>query len=242
MPVLTDARVYHGQRRMDTDMTAVSSSYEAEEVDVTTFNDATRNNIGGLKVLSAGYEGLVTFGDGEVDERMFSDVGTDQIPVTVAANAAADGDECYFSRYLLSQFEFGGTVGDSHTFSGSIVGNADPMVRGFTLLESTETSSGTGTAVQIGSVGSSQTVYGVLHVTASSGDSSQTLDVTIESDDASGFASPTTQLTFSQVTTSATFGWQSKAGAITDDWWRAEWTVGGTGSPSFDVYVAVGIV
>lgn len=242
MTVLTNARVYHGQRRMDTDMTAVSSSFEAEEVDDTVFNDNTRSNEGGLKVISVGYEGLVTFGAGEVDDRLFSDVGTGDLPITVAANAAADGDECYFSRYLFSQFEFGGTVGDSHTFSGGAVARGDPLVRGFTLLESTETSNGTGTAVQVGSVASDETVYGVLHVTASSGDSSQTLDVTIESDDASGFGSPTTQLTFSQVTTSATFGWQSKAGAITDDWWRAEWTVGGTGSPSFDVYVAAGIV
>lgn len=238
MTVLTNARVYHGQRRMDTDMTAVSSSFEAEETDDTVFNDNTRSNEGGLKVISVGYEGLVTFGDGEVDDRLFADVGSGDIPVTVAANAAADGDEAYFSRYMFQQFEFGGTVGDQHTFSGGAVSKNDPLVRGYTLLESTETSNGTGTAVEVTESG---TVYGVLHVTSSSGDGSQTLDVTIESDTASGFSSPTTQLTFSQVTTSATFGWQTTADPG-EDWWRAEWTIGGTGSPSFDFYVAVGLV
>lgn len=241
MSVLTNARVYHGQKRLDTDMTAISHEYGAEEVDDTRFNDNTRTQTGGLKTISVGYEGFVTFGDGEIDERLFTDVGTSDVPVTLAANDAADGDVAYLSRYLATQFEWGGAVGDQNTFSGSAVARKDPLVRGFTLLESTETASGTGTSVEIGSVASGETVYGVLHVVASSGDGSQTLDVTIESDDASGFGSPTTQLTFSQVTTSATFGWQSKGGAISDTWWRAEWTIGGTGSPSFDLYVAAGI-
>jgi len=75
-------------------------------------------------------------------------------------------------------------------------------------------------------------------VIAASG-TTPTLDVTIESDDAEGMASATTRLTFTQAT-ATTSEWQELAGAVTDDWWRAAWTIGG-GSPSFTAVVVVGI-
>jgi hypothetical protein len=103
--------------------------------------------------------------------------------------------------------------------------------------------SGNGTARQIGAVASGKALYAALHVISSSGDGSQTLDVEIESDSADDFTgSETSRITFSQVATSVQSQWGSVDGAITDDWWRAKWTVGGTGSPEFDFVIALGIL
>jgi hypothetical protein len=56
----------------------------------------------------------------------------------------------------------------------------------------------------------------------------------------SGFPSPATRLTFAQKT-AAGYEFKSAAGAITDDWWRVDWTIGGTATPTFSFVVAVGI-
>ncbi len=68
---------------------------------------------------------------------------------------------------------------------------------------------------------------------------SPTLDVTIESAALVGFGSPTTRMTFSQMTArGAQFA--SVAGAITDPYWRVKWTLGGS-TPGFALVVAIGI-
>ncbi len=89
-----------------------------------------------------------------------------------------------------------------------------------------------------------QKLYAFLHVTATSGEGDQTLDVVIKSDSASDHSvSPATRVTFTQVTTSVGAQFATPvSGAISDDYWRAEWTIGGTGSPSFTFLVGMGIM
>ncbi len=101
------------------------------------------------------------------------------------------------------------------------------------------TSSSSGTGRQIGAVSSTQTLYAALHVISASG-TSPTLDVKVQSDDNSGFTSATDRITFTQAT-DVTSEWGSVGGAITDDYWRITYTVGGT-SPSFAFAVTAGIV
>jgi hypothetical protein len=64
--------------------------------------------------------------------------------------------------------------------------------------------------------------------------------VLLESDDNGSFTGATTRHTFAQ-NTAISSEWASVAGAVTDDYWRISWTVGG-GSPDFTVVCAAGII
>lgn len=243
MSVLTDARVFHDGYRFDTTMDQVSLDYGAEENDETTFGDATRVAAGGLYTAGLAYNGFWEGGSGGADEVLQGDVGQN-VPITVSANQAADGDPCYFSRWLWAAYTpFDSVVvGDSHRFAGDAAAREN-LVRGQYLHNAEVTASGAGAGVQVGSVASDEQLYAILHVIASSGDGSQTLDVVVESDSADDFTgAETTRVTFNQVTTEVGGQWATPIdGAITDDWWRTSHTVGGTGSPAFTYVVAIGI-
>lgn len=243
MSVLINARIWHEGIRLDTEMTAIQSEYGVEEQDNARFNDATRRQDGALKTLSVGYEGFFKAGEGELDEALFGDVGGETV-VSAAPNEGAVGETAYFSKFLFASFEHGGTVGEQHQFSGGAVGRGSPLLRGPVLHNGTETGDGQESAVNEGQVGEDQNLYAVLHVLESAGDGSQTLDVTIESDSADDFTgAETTRITFPQVGTDSQGLWATPvAGEITDDWWRAAWTIGGTGSPSFEFAVAMAIL
>ena len=64
----------------------------------------------------------------------------------------------------------------------------------------------------------------------------------VESDDNSGFTSATTRLTATQVTTSTTSESLEVAGAITDDYFRVNFTIAGSGSPSFKFVLLFGVM
>lgn len=243
MTVLTNVQILHDGFDIASDLNELGLEHGIEEVEDTAFGDSTRSAEGGLETTEVSYTGYYTAGTDAIEDVLFGDVGVSDVPITVAEGTGADGDICYFTRYLYSSFSpFNSiAVGDSHQIVGAGVGRKEPLLRGQFLHNATVTTTGTGTAVQVGAVASGEIAYAALHVTDSSGDGSQTLDVTVESDDASGFGSPTTQMTFSQFTTSVGSGWQTAAGAITDDWWRVSHTVGGTGSPSFTYVVVLGI-
>jgi hypothetical protein len=61
----------------------------------------------------------------------------------------------------------------------------------------------------------------------------------IQSDNAEAFTTPTARITFAQAT-AAGAQLLSANGAITDDWWRVNYTIAGT-APSFTFGVAIGI-
>jgi hypothetical protein len=74
------------------------------------------------------------------------------------------------------------------------------------------------------------------------GGTSPTLDVIVQSDDASGFPSATNRITFTQATGFTAEYATPVAGAITDDWWRVNFTIGGTASPNFTFICVIGIL
>lgn len=242
--IIKNARFWHHDARIDTDLMSMQAEYATEEQDDTRFNDNTRAAAAGaLPVMAVGYEGFWNGGDAAVEGALFDDVGGARV-VSVAPNAGAAGAVAYFSRFLSTQFAPGSPVGEQFTFAGNAVGRGDPLVRGNVLHQATETATGNGAGQNLGAVSSSQFVYAALHVTNSDGDASQTLDVTIESDASDSWSgAETTRVTFDQVTTSTTAFWATPvAGAITDTWWRATYTIGGTGSPSFTFAVLMGIL
>lgn len=236
--VLTDASILLGGVGVTDKSNQLTITYEVETQDNTVFGHDTRSNAAGLWVVSGEVGGFV---DDQLEDDLWSKVGSGP-DVFQAATPGDDGTIGYaFRSMLVAHTPLSGSVGEMAADSLSLSGKSGaPLVRGTILHPATaETSSGAGTERQLGAVGSSdEKVYGALNVTDVSG-TTPTLDVTVESDDNSGFTSATTRLTFDQQT-GVGADWQSAAGAITDDWWRVSFTIGGT-SPSFTFQCLVGI-
>lgn len=92
----------------------------------------------------------------------------------------------------------------------------------------------TGTSIQMGAIPTGQRLWAALHVMSGTFTS---LAVTIESDNATGFPSAATALTFSTVSAA---GWQflSAAGPMTDDWFRVKATIG-SGTALYCVVIGI---
>ena len=234
--VQTNVKWWQDEFDLSADFNAVSLLYGAELVDDTVYGDDTRSMAGGLQTVRLEGEG---YWQVAVDTRLFAAIG---IADTVVSIGPVDGSEtspAFFS--LLTEGEYSpvsGTVGEMAAFRVSGEGRGGGgLIKGQIFINRTgvSASSNSGTAVQLGAVSATQSVYASLHALTVSGG---TLDVTVESDDAIGFPSQTTRITFTQITAVGS-EFASTAGAITDDWWRVDFVVGGGGT--FDFVVCVGI-
>lgn len=228
--VLTNASLYVDGVEMSGQMNALGVEYGVEALDETTFGDGTRRNKGGLKTTSMSHQGYWAPG---TDAEVFSSIGGSTV-VTVSSTAAAAGDQAYIARTLTTTYSPGAAVGELLAFSVDME-SAGPLVEGTVLANTTVTGNGSGTAYLLGALSAAQTLHAAVHIVSVTGG---TLTVKIQSDNATGFASPIDQITFSGVTTE-TGQYGTKAGAVTDTYWRANWTLTG-GSATF--IVSAGIV
>lgn len=240
-----DPRIYLGGYAITTDLSTATVSTTAETLDATKFTDTTRIYIGGLKTHSLSCEGNQSYGAAEIENIIRQQVALSGGTVyTVTPEGGSVGEEAFFGTTLVSAHQpVGGTVGDLHkfTFSG-VAANGYPCIKGqlFKAAGST-TSSTTSSAVQLGAVSATQRIFIALHVLSVSG-SSPTLDIKLQSDDNSGFTSATDRITLTQATTAGTAQFTSLAGAVTDNYWRISYTIGGSSTPTFSFVVAVGIL
>lgn len=229
------------------DVNQATLSTTVRELDSTCFGaaDATDKNwetsVAGTRMTSFQYQGYMDYASAQIESEAIDNIGV-SAPVTVLpamSSTPALGDRAYFfqaRRFSATAF------GDHGELAGAQIGATGatgPLVRGELLVpKAAITSTSASAASQLGAVAATQKVYAALHVFTVSG-TSPTLDVTVDSDDNSGMTTPTTRLTFTQAT-AATSEWQQLAGAITDDYWRVSYTLGGT-SPSFTFAVSVGV-
>ena len=93
--------------------------------------------------------------------------------------------------------------------------------------------------MQLGAVGATEKCYVGIHCYGVSGTSTPTVTFKLQSDDNSSFTSPTDRITFSNITAIGA-DYQSAAGAITDTYYRLNYTISGT-SPSFSIHATIGI-
>ena len=127
-----------------------------------------------------------------------------------------------------------GTIGEMAGMN--ITGNAaGSLIRGTLEFNASAASSGNSTGIQEGAVAAGQSLYANLHVTAAAG---TTLDVVVQSDNSGAFSSATSRITFTQAT-GLTSEHLSVAGAITDDYFRVNYTIVGG---SFTFCVCFGIL
>lgn len=234
--VLKNAEIWIGDTRLKGFMNQVALSSDVTLVDALAFFDTGMRRIAGQENNALGASG---FYDSVIDGENFGRRGTANVPVGVSV-PGADGDIAYFMRAVLGEYELGASVGDAFPFTMNAMGSdGGPFVRGSILHNATRTATGTGTGRQIGAVSAAQKVYAALFVLAASG-TTPTLNVTIESDDNSGFTTATTRMTFTQQIAKASEWHIPLAGAIGDDWWRIQYTIAG-GGPSFEFVVLAGI-
>ena len=236
--VLTNQKIYVDGYNLTGTTNALALEYGAELKDCTVLGDDTRVNKGGLKTVQLQVSG---FYDADVnDENLYVKLGVADNPISIAAEGTTVGDVAYFFKATGGELVTGETIGELNKFSFG-AGSSNTLIKGVLANDSTETATGDGTGVQLGAVSGLQKLYATLHVVASSGSGDQTLDVTIGSDDNAGFTSEINRLTFTQATTTVTSEMIEIAGAITDDYFRVNFAIGGTGSPSFTFFVCFGV-
>jgi hypothetical protein len=197
---------------------------------------------GGLKSGTVNLEFMQDPATLGVDDTLWPLLGTAGTVKSIVTNSA-DGSTAYLLQSIpLSYTPVSGNVGElaMGTISGS--SSTGPVVRGALLHPSnvSRTSTSTGTGRQLGAVVAGKSMYAALHVISAAG-STPTLAVILQSDDNAGFTTPTSRITFTTAT-GRTSQMLSVAGAITDDYWRVSYTIGGTGGPTFAFAVTAGII
>lgn len=240
--VLLNCKLYLGGFDLSGDLNALGLSWEAETVDDSTFGSGTtRAFLGGLKRILAQHAGHNQYGTNLVDEVLFNRIGVVNQPMTIAPLTGAEGEPAYAFQSSLSRYSpIGGAVGTAADFDVTGEASGTPLIRGTIAHNATRTATGNGTAFNLGAVGAAQKLYAALHVLAVGGTATPTLTVKVQSDDASGFASPTDRITFTAATAIGAQWATPVPGSITDAWWRATWTISGT-TPSFLFVVLAGI-
>lgn len=242
--IVQGRKLYIGGRDLSGDWTAINLKAGREAIDFTRGADSTRVMKSGLRVVSFDAEGIANLGADLADEELYTmaDTLADQ-PIIVAPTTGAEGEPAYAFRADIGDFEpfADASIGDRLNFRASARAHGSKVVRGTVMTDSSSArqASFDGTARQLGTVPAGKKLYACMMVLAASG-SSPTLDGKIQSDDASGFSSPTDVATFSQKTAAGQFQWMEVAGPITDDYFRFTATIGGS-TPSFNIIVLVAI-
>ncbi len=235
MTVLKQAKLWFGGWNLTTAHNTVNLTTGTDAVEDTTFGSDSRTYKPGLNTVSLDHSGFFDAdGTDLVDDRLWAQLIDSTATVVTVAAVGAAGDVAFsFESVEASYTPIEGSTGDMVGLSGTGQGTGD-AVKG-TVMEAGTTARSTSsnsTAYQLGDITATETGYAALHVIATSG--SPTLDVKIVSDDAEGIPSSADQITFTQAT-GQTAEFLATSGVITDDWWRAEWTFGGTGSITFVV-------
>lgn len=173
------------------------------------------------------------------DSTLFENVGEVDRILTYATGSGAVGEVAYFIKMGEIAYTQNLQIGEMYKFK--MDGNASgELVRGvFELNLAAALSSNVSSGAQLGALSSSQSLWAAIHVLGVSG-SSPTLDVVVESDDNGSFTSAISRITFAQIT-DKTSQMLNVAGAISDDYWRINYTIGGAG-PSFQFVVVFGIL
>lgn len=230
--VLTNCRVFFGAGDLSGDTNQATIAASREVKDTTNYLSAGwKEAISGLGSAKIAVDGFVEYGTAAVP--LSDDIGSAAHGlvqgITLAPVGAADQAVAYFTNVLESEYDpLQGKVGDVAAFK-LMAESSWPLVKGVIAVPPGNALSvtGTGTINNLGPVAAGQQIYADLHVLSVSG--SPTITFTIQSAALVGFAGPTTRLTFTAAT-GQTSQILRAPGAITDAFWRAAWTVSGSGS------------
>ncbi len=236
--VFNDGKVFSGGYDLSDHVTSVNLEIMSEELDATTINSGGfREVLGGLRDSTLQLDGFYEAGANKPDALLGASVGNELIVTTVPD--AGVGNTAYFMKSRLFSYQMFGAVGEIAPFSITKSQSDDEVVQGKIEIDGALTATGNSTGVQLGAVGATEKIYVAIHCTAVSGTSTPTVTFKLQSDDNASFTSPTDVITFSDITAIGA-DYQSAAGAITDDYFRLNYTITGT-SPSFSIHATIGI-
>lgn len=236
--ILKDCTIWLNQFDITANVNQVDSSVELAEVDATTFaSGGNRERRAGI--ADAKLEATTFWDPALIDSVAQPLVGTGNNVLAATPNGTF-GDVAYLARGTLLAAGRGFKIGDMASFTTGIgTASAEGIVRGHLIApKALRTGSGNGTARLEGAVPAGEQLYALAQVFTVSG-TSPSLTLKVQSDDNAGFTTPTDRITFTSFT-AAGFELKSLAGPITDTYWRASWTLAGTG-PQFTFAVIIGI-
>lgn len=239
--VYRDVKIYSGGYDLSGDTNQLKLSYAYDKVEVKHFGQECRYNAKGLARLAFDLVGNAYSNDDPAgsEDVLYARQGLADVPMTFCPLTGAPGEVGYFAKTMQADLEVGGAVGEMYAFTVAGEGENVPLVRGTMLATGAKTSTGNGTAYELGEITAGRKLYACLHVLAVAG-TDPTLDLIIQSDDAEAFSSPLTRASFAQANAIGAQYLTPVAGPITDTWWRAKWTLGGT-EPSFTIALCMGI-
>jgi hypothetical protein len=235
--ILKNCKLYLQQWNLSGDLNEIHVVDEVEAVEDTAFGDANRSYLQGFHNTVLRQHGNWNGGTDELDDALWQSFAVDDQVVTVAPISGAAGERAYLLKGTAIDYRPGGRIGEVFAFDSEFRSRGLGLIRGTFMENGAKTSSGSGTARQLGAVAADQKLYAMLHVIKPVTGTS--IAVIVESDDAVGFGSPTTRATFTTATV-PTSQLITVPGPITDDWWRISWTVVG-GGPSFPIVVVLAI-
>lgn len=234
------------------DLSAISKAFaldtEVEPVDMTVLQQTTRVHAGGLQSHTFTSELLF---DGSYDSVLFgyASAASGSEPVVLSfypAAAAAENEDVFFGLVRPGKFELPHDLGAAMMMrlSGETTGmgksfpHAQVLTRGKLNARGVGVSAtGAGTGFAHGSLASARAALVMAgHVTARTGTAAVVF--TLESDDNSGFTTPTTRITESSISAIGQVGPSAVVGAISDTHWRVKYTVSGTGTLDFRMNTA----
>lgn len=248
--LLNNCKLWVGKYDMSGKLNAMALNDAPDILINTTMGNTAKNRKQGLALVTASLAG---FAEADSSDLYFSDKSFTNIPLTAAPEPTVGGP-AYSFLSRNADYQWGGAVGELAKFSVKALSVGTKLIRG-NILENGATArianGNTATAIQLPAPSAGQYLYGVLHVISAATDVGDTLDVIIESDDVLNFGgTPETQLSFTQVLGNVvgggTYQWATPvaAGAITDTYWRAKWTIvdAGADNASFTFTVFMGII
>jgi hypothetical protein len=234
---LTDCKIWLGPYDLSGQHNAINLDYGPELLDETVFGGSgTRRYKPGLKTVKA--SGNI-FWDDVTDAVLYDRIGADREVFAIAPQGNTEGQTFFFTRAVSGTYDpISGEVGQLLKATLDTQPANTPLVRGVLSAPKVVGRSATGnsTGFVLGATPSDAKLYAGLFVFDVT--TPGTLDVIVESDTV-GFPSPTTRLTFSQVTATPVAQWQEIAGPITDTYLRTKWTIAGGGVFTFAVVTGI---
>ncbi|MGW2511271.1 hypothetical protein ACWC0A_17930 [Streptomyces scopuliridis] len=238
---LLDCRLFAPGADLSGASNKIEITSEIEDKDATNYrSNGWKEFLGGLGSAEISGEGQWEAGDpGKVDDTSWTDLGGTG-PYTVCPTDSVVGALAYFTNGLRADYTVGDAVGELAPWSGTVKSNW-PLVRGQIAHPPglARTTTGTGTALNLGAIPAGKRLYAALHVLSTAG-TTPSLTARIESAAAAGFTSPTTRLTFAAATGPGGQILRGDGTAVTDSYFRVAWATAGT-TPSFMFAVSLGI-
>lgn len=233
-------RGFYAQFDVSGDMHGLDPALETMIVEHRPWNSNAVRKYAGLANDSARIMGAISYDvAGDPGLRWFNNRGV-KVPYSALTNgiAGAEGDRAVFWNALHADYKPKARSGDLLEFEVGLPADG-PIILGRCVGVGTKSATGnTASAIQLGAIPATWGIYCNVHAITKTG--SPTLDIVVRSDDASSMATPTTRLTMTQLTN---LGYEHKNAAftagVTDTWWDAQWTFGGTGS--LTVAIVIGI-